>query len=100
MNRYVNREIRGRIMKILNLNYPTPANEHLIGEILTDLAYTCSPPQVMTHLNYLEEKGYVKMQDVEVKEFDIHRCLVRLTAKGKDLLEGSIDADPGVDLDG
>ncbi len=100
MRGHVAREIRGRIMKILDINYPNLTGDHLISEILTDVQYCCSPPQVKTYLAYLAEKGYVEMKDVNSVEVGITRCLVKLTAKGKDLLEGSIDADPGVDLDG
>lgn len=100
MKAYEARAIRGRIMKILDINYPQLTGDHLISEILTDVQYCCSPPQVKAYLVYLQEKGYVELRDVDAPDIGIKRCLVKLTARGKDLLEGSIDADPGVDLDG
>lgn len=100
MNAHLNREVRGRIMKILNIDYPTWTGDHLIAEILKDVNYDCSPPQVLVHLNYLAEKGYIRTKKIEAPGFDISRNLAQLTARGKDLLEGSIDADPGVDLNG
>lgn len=96
MNNYLSREIRGRILKILDANYPYPAGDHLIADILTDAQYSCSPAQVKGHLVYLSEKGYIETTDVKSTELNIVRCLAKLTAKGKDLLEGSIPPDPGV----
>lgn len=87
-------------MKILDINYPELTGDHLIAEILTDVQYCCSPPQVKVYLAYLAEKGYVQLRDVDMPDIGVKRCLAKLTARGKDLLEGSIDADPGVDLDG
>ncbi|SEO98130.1 hypothetical protein [Propionispora vibrioides] len=92
------REIRGRILKILDANYPFPAGDHLISQILTDARYCCSPAEVETHLTYLSEKGYLETEKVKSEELGITRILARLTAAGKDLLEGSIPADPGVTL--
>ncbi|MDI3547901.1 MAG: hypothetical protein PWR10_1553 [Halanaerobiales bacterium] len=93
-----NRVIRGRILKILKTNYPYPAGEELISNILTDAQYNISPPQVNAQLIYLEEKGYVKMQEADVPGLDIFRNQAKITPKGIDLLEGNIEDDPGVDL--
>ncbi|MDR3561892.1 MAG: hypothetical protein P4N59_10725 [Negativicutes bacterium] len=100
MNKHLSREIRGHILRVLDTSYPFPAGDHLIAEILTDAQYCCSPPQVKVHLVYLKEKGYVELSEVSSEELGITRCLAKLTANGKDLLEGSIPSDPGVDLDG
>ena len=59
---HTSREIRGRIMKVLKLNYPHQTGDHLISEILADAQYVCSPAAVQTHLVYLEDKGYIGTQ--------------------------------------
>lgn len=92
------RELRGRILKILEASYPFPAGDRLIADILSDARYCCSPAEVKTHLAYLAEKGYLETEDVETAELG-SRTMVRLTANGKDLLEGSIPSDPGVMLE-
>ena len=100
INKIEGREIRGRILKVLDATYPHPASTQLLSDTLTDAQYCCSPSQVKVHLAYLEEKGYVSNQTVEVEELDMRRDIARLTAKGKDLLEGNIPEDVGVKLRG
>lgn len=97
MRQRESREIRGRILKILEASYPFPAGDRLIANILSDARYCCSPAEVQTHLAYLTEKGYLETEEVEYELG--HRLMVRLTAVGKDLLEGSIPSDPGVTLE-
>ncbi|WP_018704108.1 hypothetical protein [Anaeromusa acidaminophila] len=99
LEKQLSREIRGYILKMLDINYPYPSSDHLIAEILTDAQYICSPAQVKVHLAYLAEKGYIELDTVSVEELGT-RCLAKLTVKGKDLLEGSIAADPGVTVNG
>lgn len=98
MEGYTSRAVRGRIMKILKLNYPHQAGDHLIAEILTDAQYACSPSAVQTHLTYLEEKGYIETQETE--SLGVSRILAKLKPAGVDLLEGNIPPDVGVDLHG
>lgn len=93
-----NKEIRGRILKILYMNYPQPTGDHLISEILTDIQYSISPAKVNGLITYLAEKKYVIQDTAEIPEYDISRNLVKLTSKGIDLIEGNIDPDPGVIL--
>ncbi|MCM0757361.1 hypothetical protein M7775_02105 [Sporomusa sphaeroides DSM 2875] len=92
------RELRGRILKILEASYPFSAGDRLIADILSDARYCCSPAEIKTHLVYLAEKGYLEMENVTTAELG-SRIMVRLTANGKDLLEGSIAPDPGVMLE-
>ncbi len=92
-----NRIIRGRILKILNTNYPYSAGEELISNILTDAQYNISPPQVHVQLTYLEEKEYIELEFIEVP--GVHRRVTaKITPKGIDLLEGNLETDPGVDV--
>ncbi len=92
------REIRGRILKILDRAYPDEIGDELISLTLNDINMSVGPALLRGHIDYLEEKGYVESYTVGSEDLDITRRLVRLTAKGKDLLEGSIPRDPGVNI--
>lgn len=94
--RHEAREIRGRILKILDFSYPEGVALTVIGLTLGDMAYPVSPALVAGYVDYLEEKGYVETQELRVADVAISRRIAKLTAKGKDLLEGNIPDDPGV----
>lgn len=98
MEGHTSREIRGRIMKILKLNYPHQTGDRLISDILTDGQYQCSPSEVEAHLVYLKEKGYIELEKMEC--LGVARTLAKLVPKGIDLIERNIPLDAGVDLDG
>ena len=95
---HTSREIRGRIMKILRLNYPQQTGDKLIAEILLDAQYSTTPAAVETHLVYLREKGYIALEEAEC--FGVSRKLAKLLPKGIDLIEGNIPPDVGVNLNG
>ena len=95
---HTSREIRGRIMKILKLNYPHQTGDHLIAEILVDSQYACTPPEVQTHLSYLAEKEYIRTEKASC--LGVTRVLAKLMPKGIDLIEGNIPPDVGVDFNG
>jgi SOS-response transcriptional repressor LexA len=56
-------------------------------------------PEISQHIEYLREKGYIEICNAKTKTYNVFRDdgAIRLTAKGVDLLEGTID-DPGVDV--
>lgn len=90
------REIRGRILKILEVDYPNEISDRLIALTLNDISYNVSPALLQGYINYLEEKGYVEARPLEAPELGMSLMVAKLTAKGKDLLEGNIPPDPGV----
>lgn len=94
------RVIRGRILKILDKAYPDEISDELLKLVLDEVNMNTSPAVLRGHIDYLEdeEKGYVKSRMVENDEFGISRLMIKLTATGKDLVEGNIDPDPGVKL--
>jgi DNA-binding MarR family transcriptional regulator len=92
------RETRGRILKILERAYPDEIGDELISLTLNDIHMCTGPAILRGHIDYLEEKGYVESRELHSDELEMSRRMVRLTAKGKDLLEGSISPDPGVNL--
>lgn len=56
-------------------------------------------PDISKQLTYLEEKGYIAFTDRKVTSYSAYEndAMVKLTAKGIDLVEGTID-DDGVDV--
>ena len=55
-------------------------------------------PDISKHLEYLQEAGYIVFTDKKVTAYDAYRkdAIIKLTRKGVDLLEDTIE-DPGVD---
>lgn len=100
VQRHEGREIRGRILKALDLEYPRAMSMQMLGYALQSARYNCGPEQIHAHLAYLEQKGYVHAEDVGLEDLDLRRNMVTLTAQGKDLVEGNVPDDPGVILYG
>lgn len=98
LERYQARIIRGQILKILKVAYPGPASLQLLELTLSDRHYQLSPTEIQGHVTYLGEKGYVSSREEDDRLLGVTRVLVKLTPQGIDLLEGSIGADPGVEL--
>jgi DNA-binding MarR family transcriptional regulator len=90
------REVRGMILRMCEINKPYGCSEQLISLALQENQFSVSPSLLKGHIDYLEEKGYVRAEDHE--HYGIQRSIVFLTAKGTDLLEGNIPADPGIML--
>jgi hypothetical protein len=88
-------EIRGRILKILNFQYPGALSAQMLNYGLKAARYDCETT-LKAHLAYLSEKGYVAVDSVGFADLDLKRDMARLTALGKDLVEGNLPADPGV----
>lgn len=98
LSRYESRVIRGQILKILKVAYPGPASLELLEVTLNDRHCNTCTTAIKAHVEYMEEKGYVSAVDEKDDLLGVTRTLVKLTAKGIDLLEGNIPADPGVTL--
>lgn len=100
VQQYEDKEIRGRVLKALDFEFPRAMSFQMIGYALQSARYNCSPGQIKAHLAYLEQKGYVRMEDVGLKDLDLQRDMATLTVLGKDLVEGNIPDDPGVIIHG
>jgi predicted ArsR family transcriptional regulator len=90
------KEIRGLILLLLKNRGEDGASEQLIEMTLSDERLSVSMPVIRGHLRYLEEKGYIRTEEVRDRELDLFRVFGYLTAKGTDLLEGNIEDDPGI----
>lgn len=100
VQQFEDKEVRGRILKALDFEFPRAMSFQMIGYALQSARYNCSPGQIAAHLAYLEQKGYVRIEDVGLADLDLRREMVTLTVQGKDLVEGNIPDDPGVILHG
>jgi len=88
-----NREIRGCILRALaKTQFRAISNRSLA------LALVSVTTDIYPHLCYLADKGYVTVVGVEEDEITGVDSLINLTAKGVDLIEESIPADPGIAL--
>jgi hypothetical protein len=85
-------------MQILKVAYPGPATLEILEITLNDLSCSTSPALLRGYVEYLAEKGYVKVWEENDDVLGVTRTMVKLTAAGVDLLEGNIPADPGVVL--
>lgn len=83
-------------MKILDIYPFEETGDEVIKDTLDEAEINTNIAVLAGHLAYLEEKGYIEVR--EAKDRGISMKMVRLTAKGKDLLEGNIDPDVGVKL--
>ncbi len=93
-----NKAIRGYIIRALVKGHQ---NALIIKQITNALVadgviYT---PDISKHLDYLKEAGYITFTDRTVTAYTAYRrdAVIKLTKKGVDLAEGTID-DAGVDV--
>ena len=100
VQKHEEKEIRGRILKALDFEFPRAMSLQMIDYALQSARYTCSPGQIKAHLAYLAQKGYVRLESVGLADLDLRRDMVTLTVQGKDLVEGNVPDDPGVILSG
>ncbi|BFH15191.1 MULTISPECIES: hypothetical protein [Paenibacillus] len=93
-----NKAIRGYIMRSLARgNQNTLLCKQLSNALINDGLIVS--PDISKHLDYLKEKGYIQFVGKHINSYNVYRNdgAIRLTAKGVDLLENTID-DPGVDI--
>ncbi|PHS34911.1 MAG: hypothetical protein COA82_06690 [Alkaliphilus sp.] len=90
-----NKMLRGQVLRTLALFYPDTVS---ISGIKTALVTRGVLLTANTNkaIYYVEDKGYIKIRDVALKEIE-DDTQIELTAKGIDLLEGTTE-DAGVDV--
>lgn len=87
--------LRGQVLRTLTLFYPSPVDVSGIKSALLTRGLIISA-DIVKVIHYLENKGYIKISESKITEIEDSN-LVELTAKGVDLIEGTI-TDPGVDI--
>ncbi|GBF34130.1 hypothetical protein DCCM_3242 [Desulfocucumis palustris] len=90
------KELRGFVLNMCKVNYPHGCSEQLIQTTAEQNQFDVSTGLIAGHIEYLEEKGYVRVDEIKNNRLKIVRKMVYITAKGIDLLEGNIPEDPGV----
>lgn len=90
-----NKRLRGQVLRTLTLFYPSKVDVSGVKSALLTRGMIISA-DISKVLHYLQDKGYIKTSESKITEFE-DSDLVELTAKGVDLIEGTI-ADAGVDI--
>lgn len=98
MRNIISRQVRGYILKVLQIGYPQPTGSNVVEVCLVDAGFPVSPTALRGHLDYLQEKDYIETTEPNLNGIDYAIVLAKLTPKGVDLLEGNIEPDPGVYL--
>jgi hypothetical protein len=93
-----NKAIRGYIIRSLVKGHQ---NTLLLRQITNALVADgmIVSPDIAKHLDYLKEGEYIAFVDKTVNAYSAYRkdAVLKLTKKGVDLVEGTIE-DPGVDV--
>ncbi|WP_397359527.1 hypothetical protein [Oscillibacter sp.] len=93
-----NKAIRGYIIRALAKgNHNTLLIRQIANALVGDgLIYS---PDISKYLEYLKEGGYIAFTGRTANAYQAYRTdsVIKLTKKGVDLVEGTID-DPGVDV--
>lgn len=90
------RQIRGAILQLLAQQHPGPLEIREVFYLLDDLALTIRKEELRSHLDYLKEKGFIQIEDRTAG--GITREMVRITAKGLDILD-KFTNDVGVNVE-
>jgi hypothetical protein len=93
-----NKAIRGYIIRCLVKGFNNTALTRQISNSMMAAGLVLSP-DISKHLNYLDSAGYIEYTQEKVTAYTAYAkdAVVRLTKKGVDLAEGTIE-DPGVDI--
>ncbi len=99
MNHVDHREIRYRILKLLQIAHPYWAPERTLWLHLNDAGMQIPESEIGRHTSYLRDKEYIESKNIEDENFG-ETFSHKLTAKGIDLLERRSPPypDPGVSV--
>ena len=88
-------KIRGHILRILEMSYPTATFESAVASGLIARGLVSSP-DISEYTQHLEDKGLLRVLSSE-QRFGIHERLLALTPEGFDQLDGLVTS-PGVEV--
>ncbi len=91
--------VRGKILYYLTLIYPQPATLPLLQGELDIFGYPVPMDELNFHLAYLSEKDLVALEATRGPAVGRKITLVKITAKGIDLLDGRLPSDEGIYLE-
>jgi hypothetical protein len=94
-----NRAIRGYIMRSLVKGHRSTLLCRQLVNALTRAGLVVSP-DISEYLEYLHDKGYIEYLDQRIDSYNIYANdgVIKLSVRGRDLIEGNIPEDPGVDI--
>lgn len=82
--------IREYILKSARQFYPDSISIDVLKKLLVSVGRNIPTETIMSNARYLEEKGYITVKEVKVPFIGSTEYLVKLTADGIDLMEGTI----------
>lgn len=88
-------KIRGHILRILELSYPTATFESAVAAGLIERGLVSSP-DISEYTQYLTDKKLVRVLH-STERFGIQERLLTLTPEGVDMLDG-LTQTPGVEV--
>ena len=91
-----NQAVRGELLYYLTTVYPYGAGLSLIQRELDFLGYSRAAEEIDDHVAYLEERGFVVVEEIPGRDPRRRVRLVRLTDLGVDYYNGRLPVDPGV----
>lgn len=91
------RQVRYRILKALQVSHPTPLDEPNIYMMIHPRFSLFTEEDIVSEIVYLREAGYLTSKKIK-SELDGEFWLHRISKRGIDLLQGSIDRDPAIDI--
>ncbi|HZU33724.1 MAG TPA: hypothetical protein VFB79_21600 [Candidatus Angelobacter sp.] len=94
------RRLRGEILELVCEGHDQQHSrftDAILWGVLQRLKYDCSQNDVITHLQDLQGRGYLKFeQEKQGRTSKVRISLIEITPRGRDLVEGNIPEDPGV----
>jgi hypothetical protein len=91
--------IRGKALYYLHLIYPQQATMQLLQAELDYFGYPIPIEELSFHIAYLADKKLVEIETVRGPYSHRSVNLVKITARGIDLLDGRLSADEGIYLE-
>lgn len=99
MSDIIRKQINGYILMFLDRMYPDGLTIKFIEALLYDWGIFTTEEQLLKdNINYLISKGYIKGKDIELPA-PLHKVRkVKITEKGKALIDGQL-MDPNVKIE-
>jgi hypothetical protein len=91
-----NRRNRGQVLRLLQESGSDGLTPEGLAAVFRNAGKHGAADRIGEIATYLQDKGYVRIELIRDPISGVKREVVRLTARGTDLLEGSLDDDPGV----
>jgi hypothetical protein len=96
------KRLRGMVLELLQTNHDQQQSRFdssmLWSALVRGLGFDASENDVITVLQDLEGRGYVRYEEIRNQRLGIYRIVkIELCPKGRDLLEGTI-TDPAVEV--